>query len=101
MAEGDTEKLRVLEEARRNFALCFSTPAGQAVLVYFADFCRAAETCIALPARNAPIDVNRTFVLEGRREVWLEIQKFLNLTPEHLFLLATGRPYRIGETTDG
>jgi hypothetical protein len=96
----DEPKLRALEQGKRDFQLCFNTPAGQSVLMYFADFCRAAESCVAIGAKGAPIDLHRTLVLEGRREVFLEIQKFLNLQPEHLFLLATGRPYRTGDATD-
>ena len=42
-----------------------------------------------------------TVTLIGRNEVWLRIQKNLNLTPEMLFRLATGRTYVTGEKTDG
>lgn len=96
----DTETFRAIEQVRRDFLTCFGAPAGQNVLTYLAPFCRAAETCVAIEKKGAPIDVHRTMVLEGRREVFLEIQKFLNLTPEHLFLLSTGRPYRDGATQD-
>lgn len=96
----DQEALRETEQFKRDFQLCFNTPAGQNVLIILADFCRAAESCIALSDKGAPIDLHRTLVLEGRREVFLMIQRSLNLTPEHLFLLATGRHYRMGEPTD-
>lgn len=46
------------------------------------------------------MDVHRTMILEGRREVWLRIQKYLNLTPEHIFLLATGRHVQIEQETE-
>lgn len=96
----DRQTIEAFDQTCRDFRLCFNTPAGQNVMIFLADFCRAAETCVAIPGKGQPIDLNRTLLLEGRREVFLEIQKRLNLTPEHLFLLATGRPYQIGETTD-
>lgn len=96
----EVQMLSAFEQAKRDFQLCFNTPPGQNVLIFLADFCRAAETCIAIERKGAPVDLNRTLVFEGRREVFLEIQKRLNLTPEHLFLLATGRHYHSGEATD-
>lgn len=84
-----------LEERKRTYQLCFGTPAGQAVLMDLAPFCRAAESC------GVPGDRDRTFTLLGRNEVWLRIQNHLNLTPEMLFKLATGRPYVTGEQKDG
>ena len=100
MSADDARAVRGLEEVKRSFNVCFGGPAGQAVLIYLADFCRAAESCVAIGSKGGPIDMNRTMILEGRREVFLEMQKFLNLTPEHLFLLATGRSYRTGDTDD-
>lgn len=96
----DSEMLDATEQTVRDFRMCFGTPAGQNVLVFLADFCRAVETCVAIPTKNAPVDLNRTLILEGRREVFIEIQKRLNLTPEQMFMLATGRPYHIGEPSD-
>lgn len=47
------------------------------VLFDLAKFCRAHETCY-----NADPRIHA--VLEGRREVWLRIQKFSRLSPERL-----------------
>jgi hypothetical protein len=92
-AEDDAKRL-ILEERKRNYQMCFGSPAGQAVLIDFADFCRAAETC------GVPGDRDKTFTLIGRNEVWLRIQNHMNLTSEMLFKLATGRAYITGEQTD-
>lgn len=94
MTVQDDTALRVLEQKKRAYQMCFNSPAGQEVLVDMADFCRAAEPC------GVPGNHDLTFTLIGRNEVWLRIQKYLNLTPEILFKLATGRPYVTGETTD-
>jgi hypothetical protein len=32
--------------------------------------------------------------------VWLEIQKYLQLTPEQIFQIATGMPYRAQQEED-
>lgn len=51
---------------------------SQAVLKDLAEFCRADKTTFhADPRVHA--------VLEGRREVWLRIQKYLNLSPDELW----------------
>lgn len=47
------------------------------VLKDLARFCRANDTTF-LP------DARAHAVLEGRREVWLRIQKYINLSPEEL-----------------
>lgn len=90
----DKETLDALEQNCRMFQLCFNTPVGQQVLTYLADFCRAGETCVAIPSEGGPIDIHKTFVLEGRREVFLRIQRYLNLTPRQLFRIATGQTYQ-------
>ena len=80
-----------LEKRKRAYALAFGSPAGNDVLIDLASFCRAAETC-AVPGNH-----DGTLLLEGRREVWLRIQQHLNLMPEELFHLYTGRQIRLGE----
>lgn len=95
MSKQDDEALAFIEQRQRDYQQCFSSPAGQRVLVDFADFMRAAESC------GIPGDRDKTFTLIGRHECWLRIQNHLNLDPEQLFRLATGRPYQTGETTDG
>ena len=75
----------------------FGSPAGQTVLRDLVSFCRAAETCVVAPT-GQPVDVHRSLILEGRREVFLRIQRAMNLTPEQLIALATGQRLRLGET---
>lgn len=84
------------KRARRAIRTVFSQPAGQAVLIDLAQFCRANEPCWdADPRKHA--------VLEGRREVWLRIQQHLNLSEQQLVSLYTGRgfnPYAAEEAED-
>jgi hypothetical protein len=49
----------------------------EAVLEDLALFCRANETCFHEDARMHA-------VAEGRRDVWLRIQRFRNMTPSQL-----------------
>lgn len=72
------EALQIFADCQRAYQLVFNTPAGQAVLADLAPFCRARETCVV------PGDSDRTYVLEGRREVFLRIRDYLDLTPEQL-----------------
>lgn len=72
------EALQVFTDAKRAYQLAFGAGPGEAVLIDLAPFCRANETCVV------PGDRDRTYVLEGRREVWLRIQDYLKLTPPEL-----------------
>lgn len=73
------EKLtEILSDRQRAYMLAFRTVAGEAILADLAVFCRANETCVI------PGDRDRTYVLEGRREVWLRIRHHLDLTTEQL-----------------
>jgi hypothetical protein len=75
----DYEKAAVvLGDRQRAYQLALKDAAGAAVLADLAVFCRADETCVV------PGDRDRTYVLEGRREVYLRIQDHLRLTPEDL-----------------
>lgn len=62
----------------------FSDRANRAVLEDLARFCRANDTTFVKDERLSS-------VLEGRREVWLRIQNYLNLTNDELFELHTIR----------
>ena len=53
-------------------------------------FCRAMETTFV--ADNARL----SDVLEGRRQVWLRIQNFLELTSEQLMAIAKNTPLHTG-----
>ena len=71
-------------------------PATQDMLIDLANFCRANETCIVLDT-TGKIDVERTFVLEGRREVWLRMQQHFNLSAQQLYQLYTGKQFNPGD----
>ena len=94
MSEQDDAAVEFLEQRKRDYQLCFGSPAGQRVLMDLSTFCRAAETCVV------PGDRDKTYVLEGRRETWLRIQQHINMTPEQLFHIFVGRPYITGESDD-
>ncbi len=72
------EALLAFTDCKRAYQLAFNTPAGEAVLKDMTPFCRVKETCVV------PGDRDKTYVLEGRREVYLRIQEYLELTPEQL-----------------
>jgi len=77
----DQERAKeILGDRQRAYLLAFNVEgaAGAAVLADLATFCRADETCVV------PGDRDRTYVLEGRREVFLRIQDHLKLTTEQL-----------------
>jgi hypothetical protein len=77
MIEAEKAK-EVLADRQRAYMLVFGTEAGKAVLADLAVFCRANETCVV------PGDRDRTYVLEGRREVFLRIRDHLDSTVEQL-----------------
>ena len=72
------------EETKRDFQVIFRTPAGERVLEALSVFCRARETCLV------PGDRDRTAALEGRREVFLYIMEWINLSPEEIYQLGKG-----------
>ena len=72
------QALQIFTDCKRAYQQAFNTPAGQAVLIDLIPFCRAKETCVI------PGDRDKTYVLEGRREVYLRIRDYLDLTPEQL-----------------
>lgn len=68
------DKLYAAFHSRRmNYVQTFSNPVGERVLADLAEFCRARETTFHENERAHAL-------LEGRREVWLRINKYLNLT---------------------
>lgn len=70
--------LEIFGDRQRAYQLALNTAAGKAVLLDLAIFCRANETCVI------PGDRDRTYVLEGRREVYLRLMDHLNLTTDDL-----------------
>jgi hypothetical protein len=86
-----------LVSMKQFYQRAFGNPWGQEVLADLLKFCRANETTMhAEPLVQA--------AQEGRRQVWLRIQEYLNLSPEDLFTIKAGRPLKLGEpeeTDDG
>ena len=72
------DALQIMTDRKRAYQLVFNSPAGEAVLFDLNPFCRARETCVV------PGDRDKTYVLEGRREVFLRIRDHLDLTAEEL-----------------
>lgn len=68
---------------QRDYALTFSrtNPANQRVAADLQDFCCGNRT-------TAGGDHDQLLIREGRRQVWLRIQRALNLTPEEQFNLS-------------
>lgn len=73
--------------SRRRNAYCrtFLNVHGDEVLKDLAKFCRANESTFHPDARAHA-------VAEGRREVWLRIQKHLQLSDEQLWMLYGSQP---------
>lgn len=72
--------INMLDSKSYTYRKTFENVHGRKVLADLAKFCRADRSCFH---ENARIHG----VLEGRREVWLRIQKYLNLTPEEIAAL--------------
>ena len=79
-----------------NYQLAANQPAMQELLIDLAVFCRANETCV-VKDMHGKVDMDRTMMLEGRREVWLRIQEHLNLNIQQLYSLYTGRQFNPGD----
>lgn len=72
----------LLGTRKRNYQLCFGSPAGKMVMTDLARFCRMGETTFH------PIQDARTHaMLEGRRQVALRIQQHMDFSPEELAVL--------------
>jgi hypothetical protein len=80
------DRLRLaLGERRYAYQKTFAGPLAAAVLRDLARFCRAHESTFDADPR---VQAN----LDGRREVWLRLQHHLQLTPDQLWELYSGRP---------
>lgn len=71
---------------RRAYRATFNTVEGRKVLADLRRFCRAS-----VPTADIN-NVQTTYLLEGRREVWLRIMAHLNLTDEDVFNLIEEDP---------
>lgn len=80
------EKIDVFRRKLHGVAFAYNrvfdrqSPFTETVLRDLAKFCRAHETTYSPDARIHA-------VLEGRREVWLKIQEYLNFTVEEIYEL--------------
>lgn len=80
------DRIRDFISRRRNaYCKTFLTPYGGEVLQDLARFCRANETTFHKDPRAHA-------VAEGRREVWLRIQRNLQLSDEQLWALHGAPP---------
>lgn len=70
----------LLRRRAQDYRSVFAGPVAERVLADLAKFCRAHESTFNVDARAHA-------VAEGRREVWLRIQKNLHLTDEQIFAL--------------
>jgi hypothetical protein len=50
--------------------------------------------------KGEPIDIERTLVAEGRREVWLRIENHLRLNQEQLYTIYAGQQFQIPTEDD-
>lgn len=72
------DAISLLTEKKKAFEFTFNDSVhAEIVLKDLAKFCRADKSTFHSDPRIHA-------VLEGRREVWLRIQKYLNLTPEEI-----------------
>ena len=71
---------------RRAYKVAFSGPDGQKVLADLRRFCRAT-----LPTADVN-NVHTTYLLEGRREVFLRILSHLQLTEDDVYKLIEENP---------
>jgi hypothetical protein len=76
--------MRYIRGHKRAYEQVFNrqSPAVQYVLADIEDFCCANRTTAT---GNSDRDLA---IREGRRQVWLRLQRALNLTPEEMFALA-------------
>lgn len=58
----------------------------QVVREDMAKFCCAFKDCVKLKP-DGSVDVERTLILQGRREVWLRMEQHWNLTANELAVL--------------
>ena len=84
MSETFQRALDFLRSRKRAYQLIFRGAAGNEVLSDLARFCRANESCYH-------DDPRKHAVAEGRREVWLRIQRHLHLSGEDLISLYAGK----------
>ena len=76
----------MLRYRRSAYSKVFNSPEGKKVLADLRRFCRASQ-----PTADVN-NVNTTFLLEGRREVFLRIMSHLQLTEDDVYRLLEDYP---------
>ena len=76
------------ESIIRAFRVVFGSPDGKIVLGDLAEFCRATDSCWH-------DDVRKHAALEGRREVFLRIQRFATLSDDEIVQMVAGNRLRM------
>lgn len=94
IGERAAQLFEYFRQRKINYQLACNQPAMQEMLIDLASFCRANETCV-VKDENGRVDDALTKILEGRREVWLHIQQHLNLNTQQLYMLYTGRQFKL------
>lgn len=82
------KELEAIRQFRGKYKQVFGGPVGQEVLRDLASFCRAAETTFRPDPREHAL-------LEGRREVFLRIAKYMNIPSEQIYEILAGRTITI------
>lgn len=75
--------LSFLQRRRTNFRLTYMSPAGRQALADLKDFCCVSSTTAV---SNDPIQMA---IREGRRQVWLRIERAINLTAEEQLAISS------------
>jgi len=80
----------IILNRRSAYIGAFDNPDGRKVLADLKRFCRANTSAVDVD------NVNTTMLLNGRREVWLRIMAYLNISEEEIFNL-TEEPFTVNE----
>jgi hypothetical protein len=97
---------RLLFRRRRQYLLLFKdrdtkgSPAYD-VLADLAKFCRANRTTAQVSPINQQVDMFATGLAEGRREVWLRVQKQLNMTAAEIYALSVSVEQPVEDDENG
>jgi len=75
--------LAYFHRRRTNFRLTFGSPAGRQVLADLMEFCCTSRTTALNDSSH------EMAIREGRRQVWLRIERAMNLTPEEMLAITS------------
>ena len=94
-----TRAVDFFSRKKQSYQLTFGPSYGRVVIADLAKFCRAYDDCVVFN-RDGSINTEQTFMLNGRREVWLHLQHYLNLPAEKLAEMQTVALTRLEEIND-